>query len=47
MELRLANRRGRAVLWVEGRVADLERASGGRFPADPMAAIAAWDDLAS
>jgi 2-keto-4-pentenoate hydratase/2-oxohepta-3-ene-1,7-dioic acid hydratase in catechol pathway len=41
--VRLANLRGRATLVLDGHVADLERASGGRLPADPMAALAHWD----
>jgi 2-keto-4-pentenoate hydratase/2-oxohepta-3-ene-1,7-dioic acid hydratase in catechol pathway len=44
--MRLANRGGRAVLVdAAGRGADLERASGGRFGSDPMAALAAFDAL--
>ena len=40
--MHLANRGGRAHLVVGGRCVDVERASGGRFPADPMAALAVW-----
>lgn len=47
MDLRLVNRAGRAALLVDDRVADLERVSGGKLPSDPMAAIAAWDDVAT
>ena len=45
--MRLANLGGRAVL-VDGegqRFVDLERASGGEFAADPMAAFAVWNEL--
>lgn len=45
--MRLANAAGRAVLVIGERVADVERASGGRFLADPMAALSRWDDFAS
>lgn len=47
MAVRLANLRGRAALLVGDAVADVERASGGRFGADPMAALRDWDALAS
>ncbi|HLK11398.1 MAG TPA: fumarylacetoacetate hydrolase family protein [Candidatus Binatia bacterium] len=43
MSVRLANLDGRAVLVLGEHVADLERASGGRLPADPMAALHRWD----
>jgi len=43
--VRLANARGRACLVVGGRSIDLERRSGGRFSADPMQALARWDEL--
>jgi 2-keto-4-pentenoate hydratase/2-oxohepta-3-ene-1,7-dioic acid hydratase in catechol pathway len=43
MSVRLANVKGRASLVVGSGVVDVERASGGRFPADPMAALARWD----
>jgi 2-keto-4-pentenoate hydratase/2-oxohepta-3-ene-1,7-dioic acid hydratase in catechol pathway len=46
MHVRLANAAGRASLLAGDRLIDVERASGGRFPADPMAAIARWDALA-
>ena len=42
MSVRLANVKGRASLLVGQSVVDVERASGGRFGADPMAALAAW-----
>lgn len=45
MMVRLANARGRAVLVADGRVLDVERASDGRFAADPMQALARWDEL--
>jgi 2-keto-4-pentenoate hydratase/2-oxohepta-3-ene-1,7-dioic acid hydratase in catechol pathway len=43
MSIALANLAGRAVALRDGRAADVEQASGGRFAADPMAALAAWD----
>lgn len=43
MAIRLASLAGRAQLVSGDRLLDLERTSGGRFTADPMAAIAAWD----
>jgi 2,4-didehydro-3-deoxy-L-rhamnonate hydrolase len=45
MSIRLANLGGRAQLVVGDSIADVERASNGRFPADPMAALAEWDAL--
>jgi 2-keto-4-pentenoate hydratase/2-oxohepta-3-ene-1,7-dioic acid hydratase in catechol pathway len=45
MAIALANLQGRAQLVLGDRMADVERASGGRFPADPMAALAEWDAL--
>ena len=47
MTVRLANADGRAVLVFGDRIADVENASGGRFQADPMAALARWDELAA
>ena len=47
MSLRLANAKGRGVLVVDGGAADVERASDGRFRADPMDAIARWDEFRS
>ena len=47
MTVRLANADGRAVLVLGDRIADVEQASNKRFSADPMAALAHWDDLAS
>ena len=46
MTVRLANADGRAVLVVGDSIADVEQASGGRFPSDPMAALAQWDAFA-
>jgi 2-keto-4-pentenoate hydratase/2-oxohepta-3-ene-1,7-dioic acid hydratase in catechol pathway len=46
MSVRLANLRGRASLLVGDGVVDVERASGGRFAADPMAAFADWSGFA-
>ncbi len=45
--VRLANVDGRASLLVDGCVVDVERASAGRFAADPMAALRAWDAFAA
>ena len=47
MAIRLANARGRAVLVFGDAIADVERASNGRFGADPMAALAGWDEFAA
>jgi 2,4-diketo-3-deoxy-L-fuconate hydrolase len=43
MSIRLVNAKGRASLVLGDRLVDVERASGGRFSADPMAAIAQWE----
>lgn len=43
--MRLANHAGRAVLLTREGAIDLERASGGRLPSDPMRAIAAWEGV--
>src|SRR5438094_9181941 len=43
MSVRLANVKGRASVVLGGRLVDVERASGGRFPADRMAAVQRWD----
>jgi 2-keto-4-pentenoate hydratase/2-oxohepta-3-ene-1,7-dioic acid hydratase in catechol pathway len=43
MSLRLANVKGRASVLVGNGLADVEHASHGKFPADPMAAIQRWD----
>jgi 2-keto-4-pentenoate hydratase/2-oxohepta-3-ene-1,7-dioic acid hydratase in catechol pathway len=45
MALRLASLNGRAQLVQRDRLLDLERGSGGRFAADPMAALGAWEAL--
>ena len=42
----LVNVQGRAGLLIGDAVVDVERRSGGRFAADPMAAVAAWSALA-
>lgn len=47
MAVRLANAQGRAVVVLGDQIADVERASGGRFGSDPMAALGRWDELAS
>lgn len=45
-DFRLANRAGRAwLLDAEGRGLDVEAASQGHLPADPMGVLARWDDL--
>jgi 2,4-diketo-3-deoxy-L-fuconate hydrolase len=45
MSIRLASVNGRAQLVRGDRMLDLERASGGRLPADPMAVLASWAAL--
>lgn len=47
MALRLANAQGRASLILGDKIVDVERASNGKFSADPMAALARWDAFAS
>ncbi|MFN0090789.1 MAG: fumarylacetoacetate hydrolase family protein [Acidimicrobiales bacterium] len=47
MPFTLANLDGRAQLVVAGGLFDLERRSGGRLPADPMAALALGDALSA
>lgn len=47
MSVRLLNVEGRAAVQVGDGVADVERVSNGRFTADPMAALAAWDAFVS
>lgn len=44
--VRLVNLDGRAGLEVDGRVVDVERASQGRFSADPMDALIRWPEFA-
>jgi 2-keto-4-pentenoate hydratase/2-oxohepta-3-ene-1,7-dioic acid hydratase in catechol pathway len=43
--VRIANVAGRAVLLPTGGAVDLERASRGRLPADPLAIFDRWDDV--
>ncbi len=45
MSVRFVNAAGRAGVCIGGAVVDVERASAGRFGADPMAALARWDEL--
>jgi len=45
MSVQMANAKGRASVVLGGRIVDVERASGGRFSADPMAAVQRWDAL--
>jgi 2,4-diketo-3-deoxy-L-fuconate hydrolase len=45
-EMRLVNVQGRAGIAVGDGVVDIGRRSDGRFPVDPMAALAMWDVLA-
>jgi len=47
MAIRLANAKGRASLVVGDQLVDVERASNGKFSADPMAALAKWESFAS
>ncbi|MFJ5989253.1 fumarylacetoacetate hydrolase family protein [Lentzea sp. NPDC092896] len=43
--MRIANLAGRLVLLAGGRALDVEKASGGRFGPDPMAALEQWQDF--
>jgi 2,4-didehydro-3-deoxy-L-rhamnonate hydrolase len=43
--MRIANNDGRLALVHNDRTLDVERASGGQFEADPMAAFARWNEL--
>jgi 2,4-diketo-3-deoxy-L-fuconate hydrolase len=43
--MRLANVQGRAAVVLDGKLVDVEQASGGRLPADPMALITQLDAL--
>lgn len=43
--MRFIQHQGRAALVTQDGVADLERASGGRLPADPMAALARFGEV--
>src|SRR5262245_37833615 len=45
--MRIANLAGRAVLLADGGAIDIEKAGGGRFPADPQALFERWDELRS
>lgn len=45
--MRFANVKGRASVLAGDRVVDVERASGGRFGADPMHAVSQWDAFRS
>jgi 2-keto-4-pentenoate hydratase/2-oxohepta-3-ene-1,7-dioic acid hydratase in catechol pathway len=47
MHVAFGNLAGRGVLVRDGRAADVEAASDGRFAADPMAALAAWEPFAA
>jgi len=44
--VRLANLNGRAAVVVDGRTVDVERASGGELPSDPMALVGRLAELA-
>lgn len=44
--MRVANVQGRAALVVDGRVVDIETASGGKLPSDPMAILGRLPELA-
>ncbi len=45
--MKLANLDGRAVLVRGDECADIERASAGRLPADPLALLGRWDEFVS
>jgi 2-keto-4-pentenoate hydratase/2-oxohepta-3-ene-1,7-dioic acid hydratase in catechol pathway len=45
--MRIGNLRGRLVIVDGDRAVDVERASGGRFAADPQAVYERWDELAA
>ncbi len=45
--MRLANVEGRAALVVDGRLVDVERASGGKLPSDPMALLSRLPEVAN
>ena len=47
MSVALANLSGRSVVVRGERAVDVERASGGRFGADPMSALASWEVFVS
>jgi len=46
MSIQLANANGRAGVVIGTRLVDVEKASRGRFPSDPMAAIQQWSAFA-
>lgn len=46
MSVRLLNRGGRACIGLPNGFVDVEHGSRGRLPADPMAALARWQELA-
>lgn len=43
--MRIANLSGRLALIVDGHAVDVEKASGGRFTADPQAVYARWEEF--
>ncbi|MFH8802118.1 fumarylacetoacetate hydrolase family protein [Streptomyces sp. NPDC017936] len=43
--MRIANLSGRLALIVDGRAVDVEKASGGRFAADPQAVYERWEEF--
>ncbi|MFF5931195.1 fumarylacetoacetate hydrolase family protein [Streptomyces hydrogenans] len=45
--MRIANISGRLALVVDGRAVDVEKASGGRFSADPQAVYERWEEFRS
>ena len=45
--MRIANLSGRSVLISDTKAVDVERASGGRFPADPQQVWAEWEEFSS
>jgi 2,4-didehydro-3-deoxy-L-rhamnonate hydrolase len=45
--MKMANIAGRAHLVADDRVLDISIASDGRFPADPMAVFARWDEMSA
>lgn len=45
--MHIANNSGRLILVQDDRILDVERASDGAFPADPMDAFTRWDELST
>lgn len=45
--MRIGSSAGRLVIEDGGRYVDVERASGGRFPADPMAVYGVWEEFSA